>query len=393
VTSLVDDEDRRVTWRYTFCDLATRRPLAQLPLVGADLQEVIGGPAAGSGSIPLLDDEVRAADPWTATQPGWTVCFAQRVTTAGGREVSRPALWAGIVWKRVRSGTDLKLTMATPESYLGMRKVVQDRTFTGADDAAIQRTILADALAVPGGSMGGLAMPAVAVGTTSDLALRLADDRTVLDAVTAVGNAAPLEWRIAPGYDEATGRFTLTLQQATRLGSSSTRALVWTSFPGSRQANEALGYEVTEDRTGVPNLLLGVAEAEPAVEGDPATILRSVQTAPELASGAPLLEATAAGDPVEPVTQARLDRATRAELDAMHRETLTLTGLTVRGDRGPDLASYGLGDALTLQASDRLWPDRTDGRPHEVSGRLLGRRIQPGETGRTETVTMTLGIV
>jgi hypothetical protein len=390
---VLDEPDRRVTWRYTFCDLATRRPLQQLPLVGADLQEVIGGPASGSGSIPLLDDEVRASDPWTATERRRTICFAQRVEVVDGREVRRPALWAGIVWKRVRSGTDLKLTMATPESYLGMRKVVRDYTFTGEDDAAIQRAILADALAVPAGSMGGLTLGDATVGSTSDLTLRLAEDRTVLAAVTAVADAAPLEWRIVPGYDELTGRFTLTLVQATRLGSSSTRALVWTSDPGSQQANEVLGYEVTEDGTGVPNFLLGVAEAEPAVEGGPATILRSVQTSGEVDAGWPLLEATAGADPVEPVTQARLDRATRAELDAIRREEVALTGMTVRGDRGPDLTSYGLGDVLTLRARDRLWPDLPPGRYHEVSGRLLGRRIQPGETGRTETVTMTLGIV
>jgi hypothetical protein len=378
---LGEEEDRRVAWRYTFCDLATRRPLAQLPLVGVDLQEVIGGPASGTGTVPLLDEEVRASDPWTATAQRRTLCFAQRVVTLNGREVSRPALWAGIVWKRVRSGVGLKLTMATPESYLGMRKVVQDRTFTATDDAAIQRAILDDALALPGGSMGGLILPEVSVGTTSDLTVRLADDRTVLEALTAVGNAAPLEWRIVPGYDEATGAFTLTLLQAGRLGTSSSRALVWTSSPGSRQANEVLGYEVTEDGTGVPNSLLGVATT------DDDAILRSVQTSGEVEQGAPLLEATAGGDPGEPVTQERLDRATRAELDAIGVDEVALTGLTVRGDRGPDLTSYGLGDVLTLQASDRLWPE-----PTSISGRVLGRRIQPGGPGSTETVTMTLGI-
>jgi len=382
----VTEPDRRIHWRYTFCDLATRRPLAQLPLLAVDLQEVIGGPATGNGTVPLLDEEVRASDPWTATRQRRTIMFAQRVTTAAGREVSRPALWAGVVWKRVRSGTGMKLTMATPESYLGARKVVQDRTFTGDDDAAIQRAILADALAVPGGSMGGLILPDTTVGTTSDYAVRLADDSTILEELTAVADAAPLEWRIAPGYDEASGAFTLTLVQAARLGSSSSRALVWTSSPGSRQSNEVLGYDVTEDGTGIPTDLLGVGT------DDDDTLLRSVQTTGEVEAGFALLEGTAAGKPGEPVTQARLDRATAAELAALVAEEVQLTGLTVRGDRGPDLASYGLGDTVTLQAADRLWPDPPDGRPHELSARIVGRRIRPAGQGTSETVTMTLGL-
>lgn len=377
---------RRVAWRYTFCDLLTRRPLARLPLVDAELSEVIGGPAEGTGRVPLTNDLIRAADPWTATRQRRTLCFAQRTVTAGDTVVAAPCLWAGIVWKRVRSGSDMKLTMSTVESYLAQRLVPTDRTFAAAEDAAMLRTILADSEAVPSGALG-LVLGATTLGTYSDRTVLASDLKTVLETVQSIAANGAFEWRIQPGYDPSTGGFTLTLVIGRPLGSAANTALVWSTAPGGRPGNEVLGYELTEDGTGVPNRVVGIGA------GDPPDQLRSVALSSdvgpdELAAGYPLLESGLGSSTNDLVTQAAVDRHTRSELTAMRGAETRITSLTVRGDRGPTVDTYSLGDTLGLNLDDPLQQT-----PRLLSGRILGRKIQPVQPGRTERVAMTLGTV
>lgn len=371
--------DRRVSWRYTFCDLRSLDPLARLPLNSADFTETIGGPGDGSGEVPITADLVRAADPWAATTQRRTICFAQRVVSVEGTTVAAPALWAGIVWKRVRSGGALKLNMATVESYLGHRTPVA-RTFTAADDGAILRTLLTDAQTVTGGNLG-IAVGAELTGTTTDLTVDPGtDDRTLLEVMQAVAAAAPCEWRIVPGWDPATGRFTLTLRVATRLGSTTKGALVWSSSAVGRPGDEVIGYEVTEDGTDVPNLLT----AHTTASGD-APMLRSQATNGEVAAGWPLLEAHSKRDTQGITRQATLDRNTAAEFAELHRDEVQITSLTVAGDRGPAVDAYELGDTVTVRISDPLYPE-----PTQFAGRVAARRITPSAPGRAEVVAMTL---
>jgi hypothetical protein len=373
---------RDIAWRFTFCDLRTRRPLARLPLVDADLGEVIGGPADGSGKVPLSAPEVRRADPWAATQQRRTICFAERVQRVAGREQPTSALWAGIVWKRERDGRSLALSMSTPESYLARRRIAVLRTFPDTtDDADILRTLIGDAQAVPGGNIG-ITLPVLPAGSSSARTSDPAADRTLLEEVQSAADAAPLEWRIAPGGNARDG-FTLTLLTAPRLGGNTTSSLVWTSNPGGRAGSEVIGYKVTEDGSGVPNTVHAVVTPP----GTGAAQLRSTATATaELDGGYVLLEQTAATETDGVTTQAGLDRLAAAELAQLARNELQVTSLTVRGDRGPDLTSYTLGDTLTLRARDVLWPT-----PRDLPGRVLARRIAPAQPGRNETVTMTLG--
>jgi hypothetical protein len=273
----------RVSWRYTFCDLLTRRALARLPLVDADLSEVIGGPADGTGRIPLTADSVRAADPWAATLQRRTVCFAQRIVTTGDLVVAAPCLWAGIVWKRVRSGTSLTLTMSTVESYWSYR-LAGDRTFTATDDATILRTVLADAEATPTGRLG------ITLGTS-----------------------------LLGATDDAT--------------------------------SASIGPD-------------------------------------ELAAGYPLLEMALNSSTQDLTWQATLDAHTRSALAAMRAGETRITSLTVRGDRGPTTDTYGLGDTVSVNLNDPLQQT-----PRTLRGRVLSRKIEPVQPGRTERVAMTLGLV
>lgn len=368
-------------------DLLTREPLARLPLVDAELSEAIEGPADGTGSIPLTPEVVRDQDPWNATRQRRTLCFAQRVLTAGDREVAAPALWAGIVWKRVRSGRALALTMSTVESYWAMRLVPRDRTFTNADDAAIQRQLLADAEAVPSGALG-VTLGTRTVGTRSDRTVLAADLKTVLETAQSVATAAPMEWRVVPGWNPDTGAFTLTLAQARTLGRDARDELVWVSRPGQRATNEVVGYEVTEDGANVPNRVVGLG-ATPENAPQLRSVATSAQLGPdELAAGYPLLESSLGSATGDLETQSYLDRHTRAELARMRAAETQITSLTVRGDRGWTTERYGLGDVLTLRLADPRFRV-----PVELPGRIVARTLRPAQPGRIEQVAMTLATV
>jgi hypothetical protein len=370
-------------WRYTFHDLLTRQPLARLPLRDADLQEAIGQPSAGSGVVSLASDEVRARDPWSATTPRRTVCVAQRVILAGQREVAAPALWAGIVWKRARSGNALALTMATVESYWARRLAARNRTFSRTDDASIQRTVIADAQAVAYGNIG-LALPAVTVGTRSDRTVAVADLKTVLELAQSIAtNGAGFEWRIEPGV-AADGRYTITLRQARTLGRPNVPGLRWVSAPDGRPGNELLGYELVEDGTDVPNRVVGLGGGQGADQ------LRSTQTAAvDTATGFPLLESALNSSTQDLLTQAALNRHTADALAALRADETQVSALTVRGDRGATVDTYGLGDTVTLELNDASQQHP----PRILSGRIMARRILPMQPGRNETVAMTLGTV
>jgi hypothetical protein len=377
-----------VAWRYTFCDLLTRAPLAILPVVDADLTEVIGGVGEGSGKIPLTAPGVLTGpvSPWRATRAGRTMCFAQRVVTVDYRVVAQPCLWAGIVWNAKPAGRALALSMATVESYWDWRLVAQSRTFAQVDDAAIQRTLIAedDAEAVASGSLG-IILGTSTVGTLSDRTVSAGDLDTVLEAVQSVAaGGGGFEWCIVPGVDAA-GGFTLTLQQAPRLGRADPGAREWVAAPTGRPGNELLGHE--EETAAVPNRLVGVGA------GSGPDQLRSVVDASELgddelADGWPLLERKVSGGGSDLITQEALDYHTLSQLDATRRNRSRITSMTVRGDRGSTVDTYGRGDAVTLNLLD---PYRET--PGRVAARILSRRILPPQPGRNELVTMDLEVV
>lgn len=374
----------RLSWRYTFCDLLTRIPLARLPLVDAELGETLNGPADGSGTIPLTPQVIRDADPWTATQQRRTLCFAQRVLTAGDLEVAAPALWAGIVWKRERSDRSLKLSMSTVESYWARRLVHGDQTFGAVDDATIQRALLTAAEAQSSGGLG-IAMGTNAVGTISDRTVLEADLKTVLEIMQSVAKAAPMEWRIVPGVNAGTGAFTLTLVQDRRLGADLSDRVVWVSSPGTRQANEVMGYSYVEDGANVPNSVTGLGGTPPGQAQLRSTVTSAALGPDELALGWPLLESALGSATDEIRKQPTLDRHTRQELAVMRANEVQVTGLTVRGDRGWTTERYGVGDTIGLRFSDELHPS-----PVETVGRITARTIRPAQPGRSESVAMTL---
>lgn len=372
-----------VRWRYTFCDLLTSTPIAVLPLIDADLTEVIGGAGDGTGRVPLLSTRIRRLNPWAATTPRRTICYAQRLLLVNGRAVAAPVMWHGIVWGRVRSGFSLNLKMSTPESYYD-RRLTPAKTWTATDDATMLKELFQLAEAEAAGHLR-LTYDTPLAGVVSDRTMLLTDRKTYLEIAKSIATAGDgLDWRIAPGVDPATGAFTRTLTCAPRLGRTGLQELTWQTRSRSRAQNEVIGYELEEDGTNVPNRVHGLGDGT----GD--TQLYTVVNASdvgntELADGFPLLEAVLpAGTSYK--TVATLDRHCRGVLLAAKAHDARINGLTVRGDRAPSVDRYILGDELTLNLADPLHTA-----PVTVRGRLVARRFIPPQRGRTEKVAMTLG--
>lgn len=371
-----------VGWRYTFCDLLTDTPLAVLPLRDADLTEVIGGAGSGSGTVSLASARVRSLDPWAATTPRRTICYAQRLVTRNGVLTITAPLWHGIVWARDRTKASMSLTMATPESYYDHRLVARDRLLN-ADDAFIMRTLFQDAEAVPSGSLQ-LRYTDELAGVVSERTLATSDLKTVLSVAKSIATAGDgLDWRIIPGLDSA-GRFTKTLTISPRLGRVGLAELTWQSKGAGRASNEVLGYTMTEDGTAVANLMVGLGD------GQGTSQLRSVVRASdigntELADGYPLLESSLNSSTSDLKTQSVLDRHTRGALAGGLATELQITGVTVSGTRAPAVDRYALGDEIRLRLNDPALRA-----PATIASRLVARRIQPGQPGRTEKVAMTL---
>lgn len=372
------------SWKFTFCDLLSDDPIAVLPLRDADLTETIGEAGPGRARVQLDSEHARVHDVWNGTTPRRTICYAQRVVRRAGVEVAAPVLWHGIVWGRTRSGRDLSLIMATPESYYAHRLVRWNRTYKRWDDAKMLRHVFQTAEATPSGGLGLLYTDTLA-GVTSDRTLVGDDLKTVLETASSIAKGGDgLDWRIRPGIDPATGRFTKTLEVAPRLGRVGVPELRWQTSSRGRAPNEVIAYTYEEDGTGIANLVVGLGAGQPPAQ------LRSTATAAqlgiaELALGWPLLERQYSGGE-ELKQQATLDRHTLGVLAAGYEAEHRVTGLTVRGDLSPTLDRYTLGDEVRLDLDDPLQPTATT-----VLGRVVTRRIAPGQPGRTERVAMELG--
>lgn len=112
-------------WSFTFCDLVSGEEIATLPVYAATFEDCLCQVGAFSGIVPTVDADVRALDPWAATEPRRTALYIEH-----GGEVQ----WGGIVWGRARDQDTpgLKLTAATFDSFLEFLYLRDDWNGVGA---------------------------------------------------------------------------------------------------------------------------------------------------------------------------------------------------------------------------------------------------------------------
>lgn len=397
---------RTVRWRYHFTDFRSSRLLATLPMTGVTLNDVLNGPSDGSGTVPLASAAIRARDPFRATVPRRSICWAERQTIdpASGQVVDSAVPWAGIVKRRERSltSTAMKLSMVTWPAYFQSRLLLS-RTHTQADKFTIFRRTLADAVAQPAvvtsppGAYGNSphTTPLEAVsgplsGVLADRTYLASDLKPALEALTELGHSGDgFDWHLTP-YMAVPGDLTSFQVRADlgypRLGRIQPPDLRWsTDLADSRSRwGYAEDLTLTEDGSAVSNRITaigsGIGPDQIRATADSTSTARD-----EMAAGYPLYEAGLGSSSSDDRTYDTVYGKAMGALLAGFAGEVRVTGLRVRGDLAPVVTSYGLGDDVAVRIGATL-----TGQPVTIVGQLVGRGIAPAEQGRTEQVTLDI---
>lgn len=395
-----------VRWRYHFTDLRLGVLLATLPMGDVSLSDVLGGSSDGSGTIPLASASVRARDPFAATVPRRTGCWAERLTLdpGSGAVTESTVPWAGIVMKRSRKGRALKLGMLTFPAYFA-RRLVPTRSWVQADKFTIMRTLFSDGSEQPlvdtadpgiyGNSphmaplhVGPYTPPQPLSGVLADRTYLDSDLKPVLDAARELGNSGDgFDWRMTP-YMETPGDLTTFRVRLDlgypRLGRVAPPDLRWSTDRGdmrSRWGFVAEEPEVVEDGSAVNNRITAVGSGTGS-DQIRATADSIQTTRNEMRAGYLLYEASLNSSTSEDRTYDTVYGKAYGALLAGFAGEFALSAIKVRGDLAPVLSSYAVGDDATVKVGET-----TTGRTETFIGQITGRKIDPAEPGRTESVT------
>lgn len=379
----------RVRWRYHMLDFLTGNPLAVLPMRSVKLDEVLSGASTGAGEVPLTSPVVQAQDPRAATQPRRSLCFAERLlldpSTGAVADSSVP--WAGLVMgrKQTLGGRGLTLSLVTLPSYW-KRRTVKDHSWTDTDPMAVQRALFAEASACgwDGSTPPVFEELTAATPNTAGQVLTtreyLADDGTpALEAGSKVATECGFDWRVIPYYDATAGRFRVRLDQGyPRVGRVAPPDLRWSADHNRSRYGFAAAGDIIEDGSNADNRVTALGEGT-----GPAQLRSTASSQAEMDGGYPIYESMLSSSGLDLRTTAAVQQHATGSLVAGLAGEVRVTGIQVRGDLDPDLASYTVGDDVQVTIRDRL-----TGQPLTVLGQLIGRSISPAEQDSTELVTL-----
>lgn len=396
---------QRLRYRFHFADFVSGTPLAMLPLRDAKLSEVLSGASDGSGVLPLNSATVLRQDPFRATIPRRTTCWAERIVLdPQNRIVSTSYPWGGVVMgrQRSRSGQSLALQMVSWAGYF-QRRLVRDQTHVQADRFDVFRAILDDACSPPLHLNNSYPEPLPtpfplsslpymnqqdAGGTKIDRTYLYSDLKPALEEMRSLGATAGFDWRLYPYREEASyaaGLFRVGLALGyPRLGRVAPADLVWSDDENDSDAGQLFDYTIVEDGQGVNNRVVALGE------GQGPTQLRTEVSGQfigrdELLYGYPLWEGSLKGSTSDLRTQATLDAHARAGLAAGFAGETRLSGVRIRGDLMPTLDRWNVGDDGTFRIGSS-----TTGQPTTIVGQIVARTIEPPQQGRPERVTLDL---
>jgi hypothetical protein len=390
-----------VRWRYHFTDFRTGRLLGTLPLAGVKLTEVLSGVGSADATLPLAP-QVRVADPFSATVPRRSVLWAERQVldederTVAGSQI----MWGGPVMTRSRDLASRSMTIKAVswEGYLARRLIGRDLPLPFSDTIGIARILLREAWEQTTVAERDdedpypVFSPHHAPMMTTDGPLSnvyvdrnyLASDlKPVLEAIQELANEGDgFDWHLQPFMATPGDLSSLQVRALLgypRLGRNTPADLRWSTdrADARRRWGHIAELTLTEDGSGVNNRVTALGEGQPPEQ------LRSVANSyAERASGFPLYEDSLGSSSADNRTQSQVDGHAYGALSAQLASQLVVSGIKVRGDVTPTVDSYALGDDATLQIGEAL-----TGQPVTIVGQVVGRTIEPGEPGRTETVT------
>jgi hypothetical protein len=369
-------------------------------MTGVSLGDVLSGPAAGSGVIPIASEQVRARDPFGATIPRRSCCWAERQEILPGvGVVASEVPWAGIVVGRERalSGRGMKISMITWPGYLQSR-LTPTLAFRQVDKLEIFRRLLDRGLEQPyvdtpdpgfypptsphTSPLEVLSGPLS--GNLADRTYLESDLKPVLEALSELASSEDgFDWRIVP-FMGTPGDLTSFRVRADlgypRLGRVAPVDLRWSSDP--EDVRQRWGFvqdlTITENGSAVKNRItaMGAGTGEDQIRA-------TAVNYNEWAAGYPLWEGSLNSSTGDDRTYETVYGKAQGALVSGAASEIRLSAIKVRGDLAPVVTSYGLGDDITIRVGET-----TTGRPATITGQLTGRTIEPAEQGRTEMVTL-----
>lgn len=367
-------------YTYEVSDLMTGNVLAELPLSGVRYSKRLNdsGQLGGSFAVESLSNPLRRVkDPYDLTMP------ARRVITAWRDD--RP-MWEGIIWTRRYSSASgvVELGCGDYWSYFDHRfvlKILQDlssqsevasqvTSYTGQDQNAIARALVAQAQAHAGGDLG-----LVLDGSTSGIYR----DRTYEGhQMTTVGDALRKLAGVIDGPDmlfdvagpDAQGRPIRRFRIGEPYLGQQGSAHVW------EYGANVLEYTWPSDATRYASRAF--ASGDGAAEGTPIAVAEDNS---RYGLGFPLMEAEQGYSGVTDASTL----AEHAEADQLAaRLPVVLPTLTVRGDADPVVGAWDVGDDAQVQIVDDFLPNGVD-----TVMRIVAAEITPGEERETVVLTMS----
>ncbi|MGW5717211.1 hypothetical protein ACWEVP_13680 [Amycolatopsis sp. NPDC003865] len=360
------------SYTYLIADLRTGAVLDELPLSGVQFDKKLNDTGTLRGQLRVDDPEIRIREPRLLAEPGRTAVYVDR---------DGDLVWGGIVWtsRYSAAGGVLELTAADFASYFDHRLVLDPTdlsrpvSFTATDQLAIVRGLLDLAQSADGGDLGVAVTGSATSGVLRTVSYASADLKSVAEVLRDLANTdTGFDFAFDVRYDESGQPERLLRLGYPRLGlPGGDRAYVW------EYGANLVDFVWPSDAASMATRVLGMGNAGgggvPVVRSDPGAT----------AGGWPLLEAAAA--PVDTTDAAMLAAHVAGEL-AARRRPVVLPELTVRADLDPVVGTYSVGDDARIVVDDPFFA----GDQLDVTVRLLGLSVTPGDDGGQEQVVLTV---
>jgi hypothetical protein len=353
-------------YRYLFADLLSGAVIAELPLSGVSFSRELNRAGSFSGSLSLGDPRLNQLDWQDALQEARTAVYAER---------DGVLLWGGILWKLRRHAGSGQVDLDAAEfwSYFGRRVITAAVAWSNVDQLSIAKSLIDTAQAATGGSLG-VVTSSVSSGILRSLSYTPDQLQPVAGAVEDLSKLdSGFDFAIDLQYagDPPAAQLALTLSYPYRGRSAANSQLVF-DLPGN-----ILGYDWPEDGSQFSTTVYA------AGSGSGPSMLQASAVNSALLAFYPLLETVQSYKSL--TDQATLNARAAGDL-ALLSQPVIPAQLTVRADSDPILGTYTVGDEARVLIQDQHFPQGLD-----QNFRITAMTVQPGEGGRYENVTLTLG--
>ncbi len=236
--------------------------LAELPIRGASVTNVLSDVGEFSGSVKVRDRRLRNVDLHSATLPGRTALYLDRNGTL---------VWGGIIWRRRYDSSSDRVSLSgnTFESYSHKRFIGKSLRYTDVDMLEIARQLYIEMQAVPGGDIGILT-PTVTSGQLKTRRYRWQETPIYGDMVENLSNNEPgFDYNVDVYYDSNGAIIKSLLLGYPQIGQPVEATDIVLEYPGT-----VTHFDDDEDAAEGCNefIAMGADDTRRAIASDPRSI-------------------------------------------------------------------------------------------------------------------------